>query len=97
MHVSVHHCFLVMLHCVCLQCFEWCLLCLLQTLDCEECNYCDCNYYDCKYCGYYERGHYNCEDYLIDNIYNKGKWCYLGHKCPIVFLCIVDAFVELHL
>ena len=39
---------------------------------------------------YYERGQYNCKDYLIDYIYNKGKWCYLGHKCPIVFLCIVD-------
>ena len=61
---------------------------------------CDCNYYDCKYCGYDECNHYiyeDCEDYLIDYIYNKGKWCYLGHKCPIVFLCIVDAFVELHL
>ena len=61
---------------------------------------CDCNYYDCKYCGYDESNHYiyeNCEDYLIDYIYNKGKWCYLGHKCPIVFLCIIDVFVELHM
>ena len=58
---------------------------------------CDCNYYDCKYCGYDESNHYiyeNCEDYLIDYIYNKGKWCYLGHKCPIVFLCIIDVFVD---
>ncbi len=61
---------------------------------------CDCNYYDCNYCGDDESNHYiyeDCEDYLFDYIYNKGKWCYLGHKCPIVFLCILDAFVELHL
>ena len=76
------------------------LYAIVWSIDCEECNVCDCNYYDCKYFGYDESNHYiyeNCEDYLIDYIYNKGKWCYLGHKCPIVFLCIVDAFVELHL